>query len=69
VPAKSVIVIIIVSKTLTKEIIIHTRKIEPSIIFVRIFIFILINNLIGLVPYVFTASAHLTFSLALALTT
>nr|AXI98666.1 ATP synthase F0 subunit 6 [Pseudoniphargus pedrerae] len=32
-----------------------------------VFLFIMINNLMGLMPYVFTASSHLTFTLALAL--
>jgi len=55
-------------RKLAEEIIIHTKKIESSIFFVSIFLFILINNVIGLIPYVFTATAHLTVSLTLALT-
>lgn len=38
-----------------------------TLIFLSIFILILINNLIGLLPYVFTSSSHLVFSLRLAL--
>lgn len=38
-----------------------------SILFISLFIFILINNIIGLLPYVFTRSSHLTFTLSLAL--
>nr|AXI98679.1 ATP synthase F0 subunit 6 [Pseudoniphargus pityusensis] len=37
------------------------------LISLSIFVFIMINNLMGLLPYVFTASSHLTFTLALAL--
>lgn len=32
-----------------------------------LFLFILLNNFIGLIPYVFTRSSHLSFTLALAL--
>nr|YP_010596114.1 ATP synthase F0 subunit 6 [Rhynocoris marginatus]WAJ48446.1 ATP synthase F0 subunit 6 [Rhynocoris marginatus] len=38
-----------------------------SIVFISLFTFILMNNSIGLLPYVFTSSSHLTFTLALAL--
>nr|YP_010528131.1 ATP synthase F0 subunit 6 [Priassus spiniger]UXW64233.1 ATP synthase F0 subunit 6 [Priassus spiniger] len=34
---------------------------------VSLFIFILMNNFMGLMPYIFTSSSHLTFSLTLAL--
>nr|YP_010502866.1 ATP synthase F0 subunit 6 [Doratura homophyla]UXD78630.1 ATP synthase F0 subunit 6 [Doratura homophyla] len=67
-PSKLLMLLIKLLKTLTKEIIMNTYKIEPSIIFISTFLFILINNLMGLVPYVFTAPAHLSFSISLALT-
>lgn len=35
--------------------------------FVRLFIFIVANNFLGLTPYVFTSSRHLSFTLSLAL--
>jgi len=38
-----------------------------TIIFVALLLFIAINNAIGLLPYIFTASSHLTLTLALAL--
>lgn len=37
------------------------------ILFTSTFIFIAINNFIGLFPYIFTASSHITFSLSLSL--
>lgn len=38
-----------------------------SFIFISLFLFILINNFLGLFPYIFTASSHITLSLTLAL--
>nr|ASR18172.1 ATP synthase F0 subunit 6 [Tricentrus sp. EMHAU-15041605] len=38
-----------------------------SIMFLSMSMFILINNLMGLIPYIFTSPSHLTFSLALAM--
>lgn len=37
-----------------------------TLIFIALFLFILSNNLIGLAPYVFTASSHLAITLGLA---
>jgi len=41
--------------------------IGSSLIFIRVFIFILINNFIGLFPYIFTASSHIALTLTLRL--
>lgn len=38
------------------------------IIFIRLFILIIINNFLGLFPYIFTSSRHLRFCLSLSLT-
>uniref|UniRef100_UPI0031F3E826 ATP synthase F0 subunit 6 n=1 Tax=Taiwanaptera montana TaxID=3135762 RepID=UPI0031F3E826 len=38
-----------------------------TMLFVSLFTFILMNNLLGLLPYVFTGSSHITFTLAMAL--
>nr|QHZ87494.1 ATP synthase F0 subunit 6 [Agriocnemis femina] len=38
-----------------------------SFIFISVFYLILINNVMGLFPYIFTSSSHLTFTLTLAL--
>ncbi|MCP4054887.1 MAG: F0F1 ATP synthase subunit A, partial [Mesoflavibacter sp.] len=45
------------------------RMIRPgrSLLFLSIFFFILLNNVIGLLPYVFTSSRHLSFTLSLSL--
>lgn len=38
-----------------------------TLIFISIFTILLFNNFIGLFPYIFTSTSHLTFTLALAL--
>nr|AVJ52345.1 ATP synthase F0 subunit 6 [Urolabida menghaiensis] len=38
-----------------------------SMMMIGLFMFILMNNTMGLLPYVFTSSSHMTFTLALAL--
>lgn len=44
-----------------------TRAQGHTLIFISLFLFILFNNLLGLAPYVFTASSHLAITLALSL--
>nr|WRK21509.1 ATP synthase F0 subunit 6 [Selenocephalus sp.] len=67
-PSKLMLIMIILMKKLSQEIFMHLKKFSPTIIFVSMFLFILINNIMGLFPYIFTASAHLVFSLSMALT-
>nr|YP_010222489.1 ATP synthase F0 subunit 6 [Aethus nigritus]UCC45900.1 ATP synthase F0 subunit 6 [Aethus nigritus] len=38
-----------------------------SLLMISLFMFILMNNIMGLLPYIFTSSSHLTFSITLAL--
>nr|YP_010930297.1 ATP synthase F0 subunit 6 [Apphia nigricarina]WKK49886.1 ATP synthase F0 subunit 6 [Apphia nigricarina] len=38
-----------------------------TLIMLSVFIFVLVNNSMGLIPYVFTSSSHLVFSLSIAL--
>lgn len=65
---KTIRIVFLILKKIIIETIIHLKKHEPSILIVRIFILILTNNIIGIIPYVFTATSHLSFSLPLALT-
>nr|QHD47850.1 ATP synthase F0 subunit 6 [Calineuria stigmatica] len=44
-----------------------TGHIGSTFIFISLFSLILFNNFLGLFPYIFTSSAHLTLTLALAL--
>nr|YP_010850326.1 ATP synthase F0 subunit 6 [Byasa polyeuctes]WGH12454.1 ATP synthase F0 subunit 6 [Byasa polyeuctes] len=39
-----------------------------TLIFISLFYFILFNNLLGLFPYIFTSTSHLTISLSISLT-
>nr|AIW06092.1 ATP synthase F0 subunit 6 [Propylea japonica] len=52
--------------TLHKEFKILTKK-NNTLIFIALFFFILINNFMGLFPYIFTSSSHMVFTLSLAL--
>nr|QIK50394.1 ATP synthase F0 subunit 6 [Chorosoma macilentum] len=38
-----------------------------TLMMISLFLFILINNIMGLLPYIFTSSSHLTFTLMMAL--
>jgi len=69
-PNKILIIINSTSKTLHEE---FKTLLGPeafkgsSIIFIRLFLFILFNNFLGLFPYIFTASSHLAFTLTLSI--
>nr|WRY72387.1 ATP synthase F0 subunit 6 [Agnesiella irma] len=56
-----------VSTLLNKEMSMLMKYKGTNLIMMSLFMLILMNNLMGLAPYVFTSSAHLTFSLAMAL--
>nr|QXE45654.1 ATP synthase F0 subunit 6 [Anthaxia chinensis] len=50
------------------KILMNTSKMNGStLIFVALFSFILFNNFMGLFPYIFTSTSHLTLTLSLAL--
>lgn len=57
----------IITNVLNKEISILIKYKGTNLIIISLFILILFNNLIGLAPYVFTSSSHLTFSLSMAI--
>nr|YP_009441725.1 ATP synthase F0 subunit 6 [Anatis ocellata]AOY39270.1 ATP synthase F0 subunit 6 [Anatis ocellata] len=52
--------------TLHLEFKILTKK-NNTLIFISLFFFILMNNFMGLFPYIFTSSSHLVFTLSFAL--
>nr|YP_010582913.1 ATP synthase F0 subunit 6 [Aguriahana triangularis]UGN61333.1 ATP synthase F0 subunit 6 [Aguriahana triangularis] len=53
--------------TLNKEMSMLMKYKGTNLIMISMFMLILYNNFMGLMPYVFTSSAHLTFSLTIAL--
>nr|YP_010963605.1 ATP synthase F0 subunit 6 [Nondenticentrus paramelanicus]WKZ08088.1 ATP synthase F0 subunit 6 [Nondenticentrus paramelanicus] len=59
--------IMTILNSIKKELIVIMPESGVSIMFLSMSVFILVNNLMGLIPYIFTSPSHLTFSLALAL--
>lgn len=53
---------------ITKEFIPLFKRYKNIIFFNVLFIFILINNIFGLIPYTFTSTAHIAITLSIALT-
>lgn len=53
---------------ITKEFIPLFKSYKNIIFFNVLFIFILINNIFGLIPYTFTSTAHIAITLSIALT-
>lgn len=50
-----------------KTLLIGNINLGSSFLFISLFSIILFNNFLGLFPYIFTSSSHLTFTLSLAL--
>nr|YP_009271106.1 ATP synthase F0 subunit 6 [Velarifictorus hemelytrus]ANU83246.1 ATP synthase F0 subunit 6 [Velarifictorus hemelytrus] len=50
-----------------KTLLISNKNMGSSFFFISLFSMILFNNFLGLFPYIFTSSSHLTFTLSLAL--
>nr|YP_010490400.1 ATP synthase F0 subunit 6 [Ashinkailepas seepiophila]UWM12886.1 ATP synthase F0 subunit 6 [Ashinkailepas seepiophila] len=66
--SKSSILILKIPLYLTKEFIPLFKSYKNIILFNVMFMFILINNIFGLMPYTFTSTAHIVVSLTLSLT-
>nr|YP_010582926.1 ATP synthase F0 subunit 6 [Parafagocyba longa]UGN61346.1 ATP synthase F0 subunit 6 [Parafagocyba longa] len=56
-----------ITNTLNKEMSMLMKYKGTNLIMISFFLLIMFNNLMGLMPYVFTSSAHLVFSLSMAL--
>nr|YP_009368823.1 ATP synthase F0 subunit 6 [Phaneroptera gracilis]ARN59024.1 ATP synthase F0 subunit 6 [Phaneroptera gracilis] len=70
IPSRSSIIWFNIITTLHKEfklLIGPTKNLGATLIFISLFSLILFNNFLGLFPYVFTSSSHLSMTLALAL--
>nr|ATD86006.1 ATP synthase F0 subunit 6 [Centrotus cornutus] len=66
-PSNTVNLILKVYITTKKELSVIMPQKGSTIMFISTSLFILTNNIMGLIPYIFTSSSHLSFSLALAL--
>nr|YP_010736914.1 ATP synthase F0 subunit 6 [Idioscopus ventrispinus]WEP24801.1 ATP synthase F0 subunit 6 [Idioscopus ventrispinus] len=64
---KNNIVLHILIKTLHQEMKLIMSYKGSSLLMMSMFLMIMYNNIMGLMPYIFTSSSHLIFSLALAL--
>nr|AXS66254.1 ATP synthase F0 subunit 6 [Cucujoidea sp. 5 KM-2017] len=67
IPNRFLMLINLIFFSLHKEFKNLTKNNSSSLIFISLFYFILMNNFLGLFPYIFTSSSHLTFTLSLAL--
>jgi ATP synthase subunit 6 len=70
IPNQIIIIYRLISKTLFKEfkILIKSNSLNgSSIIFISLFFFIFFNNFLGLSPYIFTTTAHITLTFTLRL--
>jgi len=70
VPNKNNIIVVSITKKLHSEFktLLGTDAFSGrTVLFIRLFILILINNFLGLFPYIFTASSHLVITLTLSL--
>nr|AZL35872.1 ATP synthase F0 subunit 6 [Cosmoscarta exultans] len=68
-PSRFLIINLIVIEKLYNELkmLMGNSYLGNSILFITLFFFILINNMMGLLPYIFTSSSHLVFTLSMAL--
>nr|YP_010723807.1 ATP synthase F0 subunit 6 [Dryodurgades formosana]WDW30761.1 ATP synthase F0 subunit 6 [Dryodurgades formosana] len=69
IPNKQMVLVNKMTSMLNKEIKMLMNYKGTSLMMISIFMLILINNMLGLMPYIFTSSSHLTYSLSLALPT
>nr|YP_010952649.1 ATP synthase F0 subunit 6 [Empoascanara falcata]WMQ53069.1 ATP synthase F0 subunit 6 [Empoascanara falcata] len=66
-PSKGMLILNLIMSPLKKEINMIMPYKGIMLMMLSLFLLILINNIMGLIPYVFTSSSHLIFSLTMAL--
>uniref|UniRef100_A0AAU7LK41 ATP synthase subunit a n=1 Tax=Thalassa montezumae TaxID=3129753 RepID=A0AAU7LK41_9CUCU len=67
IPNRLNILIYSISIALHKEFKILTKNNSSTLIFISLMFFILMNNFLGLFPYIFTSTSHLVFTFSMAL--
>nr|AXS66272.1 ATP synthase F0 subunit 6 [Bostrichoidea sp. 1 KM-2017] len=66
-PSRQTMIFIMIQKTLHSEMKTLIKNKGATLMFISLFMMILINNFMGLFPYIFTSSSHMTMNLSLAL--
>nr|AXS66392.1 ATP synthase F0 subunit 6 [Cucujoidea sp. 13 KM-2017] len=68
IPSRFTIFLILISSTLHKEfkILMNSQTKGATLMFISLFFLILINNFLGLFPYIFTSTSHMVMTLSLA---
>nr|UPL65924.1 ATPase subunit 6 [Helopeltis sp.] len=58
-----------ISSSLTKEynMLLNSKSSNMNMLLISLFMLIMFNNLMGLLPYIFTSSSHISFTLTMAL--
>nr|WRQ18164.1 ATP synthase F0 subunit 6 [Igerna sp.] len=67
IPNNHIMIFFYITNTLNKEIKMIMKYKGTSIMLISIFMLIMTNNMMGLMPYIFTPSSHLVYSLTMAL--
>nr|QXP99390.1 ATP synthase F0 subunit 6 [Eoscarta assimilis] len=68
-PSRFSMINMMIFKKLSKELkmLLNNKPMGNLLMFMSMFMFILFNNMMGLLPYIFTSSSHLVFTLSMAL--
>nr|AWN56290.1 ATP synthase F0 subunit 6 [Mahanarva spectabilis] len=67
-PSRNTMLFMIMTEKLHKELKVLMKNYKGSfLMLISMFMFIMLNNMMGLLPYVFTSSSHLSFTMSLAL--
>nr|AKK32522.1 ATP synthase F0 subunit 6 [Henschiella sp. PJ-2015] len=65
---KNMLIMVLINKLITEfKTLVNFKHLNLIILFISLFMFIMFNNLMGLLPYIFTSSSHLMFSLTISL--
>nr|YP_009472951.1 ATP synthase F0 subunit 6 [Dalsira scabrata]AST10181.1 ATP synthase F0 subunit 6 [Dalsira scabrata] len=68
-PSRMMMIFLLINEKLHKEfkMLLGNNQKGMTLMMVSLFMFIMMNNMMGLMPYIFTSSSHLVFSMSLSL--